>query len=187
MMYQPTNIEPKTIIGWAESALASRCRPTQERRTPEPVDYFLHKGGWEQVLKLWLAVQFAGLPGNPRVECEQPIFQNNQQNVDILITPALGQRICIELKAESLFHSAMQGRQTVPHKFFDEVLDDINKLRTTRQEFANAMKMVIAVCFSNEAVSSMRQNTAGLHFDEDTLVLGDGVDAWPVVIFWRIV
>jgi hypothetical protein len=185
-MYQPPNIQPKTIIGWTETALVNRSKPTQERRTPEPVDYFLHKGGWEQVLKLWLAVQFAGLPGDPTVQCEQPIFQNNQQDVDILITPKLGPRICIELKAESLFHSAMQGRQTVLHKFFDEVLDDINKLGTTRQEFATAMKMVIAVCFSNEAVESMRKNAEGIRFQEDTLELGDGVDAWPIVIFWHV-
>jgi len=185
-MYQPPNIQPKTIIGWAETALVNRSKPTQERRTPEPVDYFLHKGGWEQVLKLWLATQFTSLPGNPTVQCEQPIFQNHQQNVDILITPVLGSHICIELKAESLFHSAKQGRQTVLHKFFDEVLDDIDKLGTTRQEFANAIKMVIAVCFSNEAVESMRKNTSGIHFDEDTLELGDGVDAWSVVIFSHV-
>ncbi|RQS17877.1 hypothetical protein [Burkholderia sp. Bp8998] len=182
-MYQPQDIAPKTIIGWAEGALVERSKPTQYRQTPEPVDYFLEKGGWETVLKLWLSSKFRELPGNPTVECEQAIYQDPRQDVDILIRPALGKVICIELKAESLFHSALQGRQTVPHKFFDEVADDIVKLHSVKQQYADAIKMVVAVCFSVEAAQSMRNRD----FEEDTITLGEEKDSWPVTIFWRVI
>ncbi|KVL45999.1 hypothetical protein [Burkholderia territorii] len=182
-MYQPQDIAPKTIIGWAEGALVERSTLTQYRRTPEPVDYFLEKGGWENVLKLWLSSKFRELPGTPTVECEQAIYQDPHQNVDILIRPPLGKAICIELKAESLFHSALQGRQTVPHKFFDEVGDDIEKLRLVKPKYADAIKMVIAVCFSVEAAESMRNHA----FEEDTITLGEGENSWPITIFWRVI
>ena len=162
----------KTIVGWIMSWIQ-----TVSKSMPVVV---CSKGGWEG----WAQVEIHKflieheLPGNPAIHREQPIYNKPKSAVDFRIATRT-ERICIELKCEGLFESAKQGRVTMEHTFYKEVLDDVIKLKTDRKtEYAKEPAMVIALCFSDEASIPMK-SLAEYH---EEMPVGDG--SWKLHIFW---
>lgn len=169
----PNDIAVKSVIGWIEGVIL-----TPHNNVPA---HFMTKGGWEQVLRNWLSQDLATLPGNPTVQTEQHVYSDPSQAVDVLITTNRQQYICIELKAESLFKSADQGRQTVDHTFYREFESDIQKLGAVAPLYAGATKLAVAVCLSAEAAQPLIDRG----YSHESLELGSGKDAWNVKLFWH--
>lgn len=131
--------------------------------------HFLQKGGWEQWAQAEIADVLTEKIPSAAIQREQHIFKNNDQEVDILVTDG-DWDFCIELKCESLFKSATQGRQTIVHTFYKDVLDDIEKLKVGRKMgYAKQPAAVVAITISQEAreglipISSMHR----VHYLDD--------------------
>lgn len=164
----------KTIVGWIMGWIQSV--------SAEIPSVVCSQGGWEG----WAQVEIHKylikheLPGNPAIHREQPIYNKQQSTVDFRIDTG-SQRICIELKCESLFHSANQGRVTMDHTFYQEVQADVIKLKTDRKmEYVNEPAMVLALCFSDEASTPMK-SLAEYH---EVMPVGDTSGSWRLHVFW---
>ncbi|MFC0399450.1 hypothetical protein [Paraburkholderia rhizosphaerae] len=166
-------VSSKTVIGWIQGVLVHHQQdiPT----------YYMTKGGWEQMLRNWVAQALRTLPGEPSVQTEQHIYTDTNKAVDVLVTSRNQQYICIELKAESLFRSSDQGRSTIDHKFFEEFEEDIAKLGTVKPPFSQGLKLAVAVCLSIEAAQPLIDR----QYQHDTFNLSFGHDTWRVWIVWH--
>ncbi len=165
----------KSIIGWIQGWLVSKksCFP----------EVVWRKGGWEgwAHTEIEMYLNKHALPGSPAIQCEQPIFNDNQKAVDFLIVRS-ATKFCIEFKCESLFHSAAQGRVHSDHTFYKEVQEDMQKLRTERKdEYVKQPALIIAFCFSDEACVQMKM----ISDDHEEFPVGDGT--WKIHMFTKVV
>ncbi|SHL07134.1 hypothetical protein [Paraburkholderia terricola] len=157
----PQEISKETVFGWFQHAILDRQN--------DVLPFFREKGGWENCFKLWMSGQLRQLPGHPEVRCEQHIYGNAREAVDLLVETRTvpPQFICIELKAESFFHSAKQERVNAEHVFFQSFENDLRKLR--RVQLQNALGLAVAICITGSAAGPLE--TRG--YQSEVLSLND--------------
>ena len=135
-------------------------------KNPEAIiENYLQKGGWEGWAQVELERKYKTLPGLEWVLREQNIYEEKREAVDFLISSDSG-LFCIELKCESLFQSAEDGRVTKDHKFYEKVITDIRKFDRRLEEFQAATACVIAITVSEEAAAGVAEQIRGIECDE---------------------
>jgi hypothetical protein len=146
----------------------------------------LQKGGAEGWVQVELDALYKTLPNVAWVQREQHIFTNARQAVDFLIKCKDGPVTCVELKVESLFSSADQGRSTMPHTKWEDVKSDVVKLRDNRTDgYRDAPAYVVAIVWSNEAIEGMDEwlPTSGLIYErEQFLAINEG-EEYAVTVY----
>ena len=158
----------KQIGAWMYGLLR-RMQHTTEG--PHPVHFskylqaVLQKGGCEGWVQVELAILFESMPWCVSVERERALNPPGRKAVDFLlgyreqdgrVTPRL-----VELKCESLFHSADLGHVTMHHSQSEEVQKDVEKLLKPRSPaLAGAPSCVLVVTFSQEAERSIDHHFA---------------------------
>ena len=141
----------KQIMGWTQGFIVD----SQQGTTNNFIAACLTKGGAEGWVQVELDRVYKKLPGNPAVLREQSIYTNKQLAVDFLIINGKD-TLCIELKVESLYQSAGDGRVTIPHGGAAKVIEDVTKLSTERNEkYASDSACVLVITWSEELKSSL--------------------------------
>ena len=126
------------------------------------------------------------LPNVAWVQREQHIFNSAADKVDFLIKCNAGPETCIELKVESLFDSAGEGRSTMPHTKWRTVNDDVVKLRDDRNgTYRNQPAYVVAIVWSNEAIAGMDKwlPSSGLTFEREQYLADHEGSKWAVTVY----
>src|SRR4030095_113015 len=111
--------EAKQLMGWTLQLI--KDSEIAEPRSNKFMNACLDKGGAEGWVQTELTALYKTLPNTAWVQREQHIYTNQGQEVDFLIKCNNGPLTCVELKVESLFHSAELGRVTMPHKQWEPV------------------------------------------------------------------
>lgn len=156
----------KTINAWLYGLIQNQARQTGD--TP-PVAFnkymqaALQKGGCEGWVQVELAIMFESMPYFSHVEREWGIYTNAQKSCDFVVTfdkrdgtPAA--ECIVELKCESLWHSANLGLATMPHKQWSEVAKDVTKLTGERKPaYHDTPALVLVVAFSPQATAGLDQ------------------------------
>ena len=119
---------------------------------------WLQKGGWE----VWAQVEMMAtliFDNDVSVQREIAIFEDNRMAVDLVVNfnqQEITRQICLELKCESLFQSARDGRVKTHHKIWEKVQADIDKLEEERDDaYDNAQALAVAIVFSPQAYESL--------------------------------
>lgn len=162
----------KQVIGWIEGWIL--------KNQQKVIQAFLEKGGWEGWAQVELAEVLRQLPQGPTVQREHPIYDNSREAVDFYISWAYNAHppLCIELKCESLWQSAKQGRQYIEHVFYKEIQDDIEKLQSSRKfAYSGQAAYVVAITVSELAAQGLRERLAP---EEETLDVGE----YNIRVFW---
>jgi hypothetical protein len=175
----------KQIMGWTLGLIQK-----QQTERPVPSNGFvaavLQKGGAEGWVQVELNGIYNTLPGVAWVQREQPIFTNPREKVDFLIKCQAGPTTCVELKVESLFNSADEGRATMPHTRWQVVNDDVLKLRDQRSlQYQHDAAYVVAIVWSSEATAGMNEWLRGAHLTherEEYPVVHDN-ERWTVTVY----
>ncbi|MEI9926886.1 MAG: hypothetical protein WDN44_03240 [Sphingomonas sp.] len=144
----------------------------------------LKKGGAEGWAQVELDEVYSALPIISWVQREQSIYRNRKQAVDFLMMCSDGRQACIELKVESLFASAGQGRITMDHRYAQTVREDFFKLQNERiAYFADLDAYVVAIAFSDEAKKAMAAWLRGnaLNFEHDDVLAYNG--EWNISVY----
>jgi hypothetical protein len=179
-------ITPVSLMGWTLGLL-----PLVQRG---PRNMFmaavLKKGGAEGWLQVELDERYDTLPNVAWVQREQAIYNNPNERVDFVIKCDGGPQTCVELKVETLFASADQGRLTMPHNGWKAVQADVDKLRLNRKpDFSGQPAFVVAMVWSNEAIGGMNQwlATSGLTGNSETYGVDHAGETYPVTVYVIVV
>lgn len=143
----------KQLMGWTLGLLLRE----QGRGGATLMSGALTKGGVEGWVQVELDNIYKTLPNTSWVLREQPIYVNPREAADFLICCAFGALTCIELKVESLYHSADLGRVTMDHKGWEIVQADVLQLArgNRKPDYQAASAYAIAIVWSQEATRGM--------------------------------
>ncbi|MEO3471744.1 hypothetical protein AAFN86_07750 [Roseomonas sp. CAU 1739] len=143
----------KQIMGWTLGLLLK----AQNEGNNKLMGGALTKGGAEGWVQVELDDIYKTLPNTSWVQREQYIYVNPLEAVDFLICCSSGALTCIELKVESLFHTAKLGRVTMDHKGWQIVHDDVVQLAASNRkaDFQAASAYAVAIVWSEEATLGM--------------------------------
>lgn len=147
----------KQVGAWMYGLIKNQNMQTQQGQAYNKyLQALLQKGGAEGWVQVEIAIFFESIPAVVNVHREKHIYQNPNKKVDFALECKndVGQWFgyLVELKCESLFHSAELGRSTMDHTQYAEVQVDVDKLKYERSpEFASNGSCVLVVTFSREA------------------------------------
>lgn len=172
----------KQLMGWTLGLIANE----QSNNYNKFVAAVLQKGGAEGWVQVELDTIYKTLPNTAWVLREQHVFAQAADKVDFLIKCNNGPTACVELKVESLFKSAEEGRSTMPHTRWQVVNDDVRKLQNgLSPQYQGQPAYVVAIAWSNEAISGLDGwlPTSGLTYQrEQYLAQHEGSD-WAVTVY----
>jgi len=176
--------EAKQLMGWTLGLLQ------QSEGINPPSNKFINicitKGGAEGWVQAELDQIYKTLPNTIWVQREQNIYNNSSEAVDFVIKCKNGPCTCVELKVESLFHSASLGRVTMPHKQWQSISDDIQKLKQKRNPtYSGEPAYAIAMVWSNEAISGIDGwlKTSDLTYIREAYPITSEEMQWTVVVY----
>jgi len=172
----------KQLMGWTLGLIAKE----QSGDTNKFISAVLQKGGAEGWVQVELNEIYKTLPNVIWVQREQHIFKNASEKVDFLIKCKDGPSTCVELKVESLFQYAVQGRSTMPHTQWRTVGDDVAKLSNDRNDtYRNEPAYVVAIVWSNEAISGMDGwlPHSGLTYEREQFLATAERSQWAVTVY----
>lgn len=119
---------------------------------------FNQKGGWEGWTQVEL-MNYINKLGLTVVQREIPIYYNVKHAADLIVNfqdAQVNKQICIELKCESVFQSAYDGRQKLHNRIQDKVSADILRLTTQRRDdYQTAFALMLAIGISPEAYKAL--------------------------------
>jgi hypothetical protein len=174
--------EAKQLLGWTLGLIAKQ----QFGNSNKFVAAVLQKGGAEGWVQVELTERYETLPNVAWVQREQHIFNGAFDKVDFLIKCNGGSETCVELKVESLFASADQGRSTMPHTHWQSVNGDVEKLRDDRNPtYSGQPAFAVAIVWSTEAINGMNGwlPMSGLTFECEQYLATHGGSGWPVTVY----
>lgn len=176
--------DSKVLMGWTLGLIQQE--QSKEIEYNKFIAAVLKKGGAEGWVQVELDEIYNTLPNVASVEREQPIFANKKDKVDFLIGCRGGSAVCVEIKVETLFHSADLGRVALPHRQWQPVSTDVQKLQTQRtQQYAQAPAYAVAIVWSQEAIQGMDWwlRTSGLSFLREQFPADHPGGPWPVTVY----
>jgi hypothetical protein len=126
---------------------------------------FMQKGGWEGWAQVEL-MNYLNAMGGTTIQREIPIYVNPKYSADLIVNfqdPVIEHQICIELKCESVFQSAYDGRQKKPNRIQDKVSVDLLRLKEQRHgRYIKSMALMLAIGFSEEAFKALSSPELGM-------------------------